>query len=417
MRIGQQIKNVAFQVIRVGYQPCCVVYNPRDCLTIGGSFTVPVSNQLFVGPSLSSSGPIISTGSFTLNATAGSPPGVELVLAANVWSFPEKEGKIPRYRAKLISDFDNFVIAAESCEGAKLLPGATEILRRVVAQRTPTTYAEDLYMMHGVYSDDLSQQTFFDLQPGMRLRFFHQQRQFVPDDITGQGPITHFSGYVSAGSVTVDGLGLAGPGGRPLVGVDAFLSSVRMPPVLPGSGAFSDIIDLVGALQGARHVRFCFPTRFPDGDGDGASDPTSAIAVLAAPSASAMRDATAAYYRGAPDPAVTVGYFRGRTVVQPLLPVVINDAQRHWVPAGTSARQLLDCLCPVPHIPGVVDSGAPQAMNFQRYLVSPTDITISDRYQGYSKLALETGVGTDCFGADSLDFPILGSDNFSYPGS
>ncbi|MCW2678520.1 MAG: hypothetical protein JWR70_3560 [Modestobacter sp.] len=55
---------------------------------------------------------------------------------------------------------------AEQLETSSLQPGAA------------ATYAESLYMRHGVVSQD--DRTYVDLQPGMRMAFDFGERQFVP---------------------------------------------------------------------------------------------------------------------------------------------------------------------------------------------------------------------------------------------
>lgn len=123
---------------------------------------------------------------------------------------------------------------AEKLEGVALRPGATEVLRRIVAQRVPATHPETLYLTHGLFSRDGTAQTYFDVQPGMRLRLDFSHCQFVPSTLGATG----LSGFVGGPTVIADVVGIPSPSGVPKIGVDAFLSAVRLPPIATAQGGF-----------------------------------------------------------------------------------------------------------------------------------------------------------------------------------
>ncbi len=417
---GQQIDVTGFNVLRIGTGPWCVLFNPSS-RTVGADIAFGVDRRLFVGSALATAGTLVDAGTFKLSVVAGSG---QVVIDHGVWSI-----STPGYRPDVMGAFDKFLAAAEALEKTTLQPGATEVLRRMVAQQAPATYAECLYMTHGVFSRDNPAQTYFDVQPGMRLRFDFEDRQFVPPNAGA----TALSGFVGGSTVTTDVVGLASPSGIPKVGVDPFLSAVRLPPVGVAQGGFGNVIDLAAALssggtaastghglaastRGLRHIRFCYPARsFPGADSGGTVGAAGNIAVLGADDLTTLAKATTAYYTsGDPGPAL-IGYFRGRTVIQPLIPILVNGTRRRFVPVGTTARQLLERFALVPRFPGVVDGGASTALNYQR---RQGGLDISSLYgtTGYSPLTVAAG-DPDPSGTDALDFPALAADVFTEPVS
>lgn len=421
---GQRIEVTGFNVLRIGTGPWCVLFNPSS-LTVGDNVVVALDHRLFLGTALPATGTLIDVGTFKLAVVAGShPPSCQVVIDHGVWSF-----SLPGYRPDVITAFDRFLVAAEALEKTTLQAGATEVLRSIVAQQVPATYAECLYMAHGVFSQDNPAQTYFDVQPGMRLRFDFEDRQFVPPN-TGASVL---SGFVGGSTVTTDVVGLTSPSGAPKVGVDAFLSAVRLPPVGVAQGGFGDVIDLAAALtsagtssvpgqphrlpsRGLRHIRFCYPARaFPGADSSGTVGPAGNIAVLGADDLTTLANATNTYYASGDPGAPLLGYFRGRAVIQPLIPILINGVGRHFVPVGTTARQLLERFALVPRFPGFLDEGASTALNYQR---RQNGVDISSLYGSacYSPVTMAAG-DLDSAGADALDFPILAADVFTYPAS
>ena len=399
-----------------------MLFNPSS-LTVGENIVVPVDHRLVIGSALPATGTLIDVGTFKLAVVSGAhSSSCQVVIDRAVWSFPG-----PGYRPAVLGAFDRFLQAAEALETKTLQPGATEVLRLTVAQQVPATYEECLYLTHGLFSQDNPAQTFFDVQTGMRLRFDFEDRQFVPPNVGA----SVLSGFVGGSMVTTDVVGLASPSGRPRIGVDAFLSAVRLPPIAVAQGGFGDVIDLAAALtasgaaslpgrprqpsvHGLRHIRFCYPARsFPGADSAGIVGPAGNIAVLGADDLATLASATNAYYTSGDPGAALLGYFRGRTVIQPLIPILVDGTRRRYVPVGTTARQLLERFAPVPRFPGFVDDGASAALNYQR---RQNAVDVSSLYgtAGHAPVTLAPG-DPDPAGADALDFPVLASDAFTYP--
>jgi hypothetical protein len=331
-----------------------------------------------------------------------------------VWAFSDTA-----FRTSVVAAFDLFLRRAEALEATVLRPGATEVLRALLAPRLPLTYAETLYVTHGVFSRDDAGQTFFDVRPGTRLRIDFTQCQFVPPNVGPSG----LSGFVGGPTVTTDVVALASPAGPPKIGVDAFLSAVRLPPTGAAPTGFADVVDLSAALTtsattrpatpGMRHVRFCYPARsFPRADSGGNLSPGFNIAVLGADDLATLGAATAAYYKSGDAGAQLLGFFRGRAVIQPLVPVLVDGSQRHFVPVGTTVRQLLEWFAPVPRIPGFVTEGTSTFLQRRRMCLDVGSLYDS----GYAPVVM-ADAGLDRTGADALDAPVLAADRLTSPSA
>ena len=407
-------------MLRVGSGPWCVLFCPSS-LTVGDPIAVDVDPRLLVPGALPATGTLADVGMFALTAAGGAgAPSCRVMIDRGVWSFSNAV-----YRTNVIGAFDRFLQAAEALEKRTLQPGATEILRWSVAQNVPATYAESLYLTHGVFSLDNPAQTYFDVQPGTRLRFDFENRQFVPPNVGAPA----LSGFVGGPAVTVDVVGLATSAGAPRMGVDGFLSAVRLPPTGAAQGGFGDVVDLSAALalgggspsaprspggRGLRHIRFCYPARsFPGADSGGIVGPAGNIAVLGANDLATLATATQAYYASGDAGPQLVGYFRGRTAIQPQIPILVNGGEPRFVPVGTTVRQLLERFAPVPRIAGFVDAGTSSALRYQRRSGA---VDVSDLYAaaGYAPVTLASGA-LDASGADALDLPLLAGDAVTVP--
>jgi hypothetical protein len=405
---SQQIDVTGFNILRRDSGgPWFVLFNPSST-AVGSDILVDLDSRLFAHSTPPAAGSLIDAGALKLIVSKDSgPPRGRLVVDHATWTFSDA-----RYRTFLITAFDSFMARCEALEKGPLQPGASEVLRRVVAQHVPTTFAENLYLAHGLYSQDNPGQTYFDLQPGMRLRLDFESRQFVPP-AAGAGAL---SGVVGGPSVTAEVVGTTGPSGLPAIGGEAVLRAVRLPPVPVAPGGFGDVVDLAAALvPRPRHVRFCFPARFfPAADSGGAVGAAGNIAVLGAGDLASLAKATTAYYATGDPGAALIGYFRGRTVVQPQIPILFNGTERHYVPVGTTARQLLERFAPAPRIPGFLDGGASTALNYQRRHGGLDDVSTLYGSASYAPVTLAAG-DLDPSGADALDFPVLAADVFHPP--
>ena len=413
MNRGEPIEVPGFNVIQIARAPrtaggsWCVVFNPDspDNLTVGESITVPLDERLFRG-GLPSPGTVIDAGMLTLTVVGDAGANTcQLVVGGSAWDFDTSA-----YRPTLVTAFTAFMEAAEQLEKSSLQPGATEILGRCVAARVPATYAESLYMRHGVVSRD--DRTYFDLQPGMRVAFDFEERQFVP--LTADPASGLLSGFVGGATVTTDVVSLPSSTGSPCIGVHPFLSAVRLPQVDAPKGGFAGLIDLVAVPRGPlRHMRVCYPPTFPGADSRGYAGAGSNVAVLGANDRATLRIATDEYYATG-HAAGLLGFFRGRTVVHPQLPVLLGGSRPSFVPAGTTLRQLLERHGPVPRLPGVVDADTTVTLSYRR---RQGGMDVTAIYKGVQQLVVDSNGGPDpVTGVDGLDFPVLAADTFDQPG-
>jgi hypothetical protein len=424
---GAPINFPGFNVLRLSGGPWCIVFNPGSgsgSLHVNDTITVSLDPRLFVAHALPSSGAVTTlfkstNGMLQLQGQPGSSPSYQVVVDSSVWTFPQPFPAVG-YRSGVLTEFDGFLQQAEIHEPGTLQPGATEALRALLAPQIPATYAESLYLSYGVFSKGNPPRGYFDVQPGMRLGVEFEARQYVPPT-AGTGPL---SGFVSASTVMVDVVsqgGLSSSGvPTPRLGLDAFFSAVRLPPMLPPKGGAGGVIDLVAsaaALASLRHLRVCYPAlSFPNADDGGIVGAAGNMALLGAADLATLATATDTYYlTGAPATGTLVGYFRGRTVIRAYIPLLVNGTQLRYVPIGTTIRQLLEPLRVLPRLPGIVDSNASVALNYQRYLPGLGVTELYDSSHAYQQLTLADGDGVDAFGADVLDVPVLAGDTLSLP--
>ncbi|MGZ4434300.1 MAG: hypothetical protein ACXVW7_11835 [Trebonia sp.] len=394
-----------FNVLRVSAGPWFIVFNPGR-LTVGDPITFGLDDRLFGPQPLPDSGTLIDAGMLQLQVRPGHQPSCRVVLQGSIWTFAGAG-----YRPALLAAFDEFLQRAEGLERSTLRPGAAEALRALLAPRIPATYAESLYLSHGVFSQDNPARGYFDAQPGMRLALQFEERQFVPPN-AGTGLL---SGFVGGAAVTTDVVSLGSGSGAPRLGLDAFFSAVRLPPVPPAAGGAGGVIDLLGATAGARHLRVCYPARsFPGADGAGTVGAAANVALLGAADLATLATATNGYYDSGNAGANLVGYFRGRTVIRAQIPLLVNGTQLCHVPVGTTVRQLLEQFRVLPRLPRIVDGNASAALNYRRYLPG-LGVTELYRPDSYQKLTMADGDGPDSAGADALDFPVLAGDAMSLP--
>lgn len=402
---GTSINTPGFNVLRVSSGPWFVVYNPGS-LVIGNPITISVDPRIFPAQAVTAASTLIDAGMLQLQVRPGKPPSGQVVLQSGVWTFTG-----PGYRSALLTAFDGFLQQAEKLEAGPLRPGAADALRALVAPQIPATFPESLYLSYGVFSQANPARGYFDVRPGMRLGLAFEQRQFVPPNL-GAAPL---SGFVGGATVTTDVVSLNGPSGTPRLGLDAFFSAVRLPPVPPAAGGAGGVVDLVAAAAGLRHVRVCYPAQsFPGADSAGTVGPAGNVALLGAPDLATLATATSSYYNSGNAGSNLLGYFRGRTVIRAHIPLLVNGAELRYVPLGTTVRQLLEPLRVVPRLTGIVDSSASAALSYQRYLpgLGLTELYGSDAYQ---QLTLASSDGPDASGADVLDFPVLAGDALWLP--
>jgi len=349
--------------------------------------------------------PLVTTPLFVLEAPRAGQ--IRLTINPGVWSgFDGSE-----YRQSVCNQFDSFLAQSAGFEGAQLLPGGANVIRRELAQRLPATFAESLYFHYGFFrkaGDD--PQAYVDLQPGMRLRMDSAASQFIPPSLAGQDFDPLLNGYVAGGQSYFNITETAAADGSPRIGFDAFLGASLLPRAKPNRGGASGLADLAGNSH--RYVRLCYPAALPSADAPGRVGSSQSITLLGADTPAALSTATQQYYqRGSVDASneVSVAFFRGRAILIPEIPCLLNDTLV-YVPLGTTYRQLLQRFVQAPRIPSVqLDAVFP----FQRYF---SVLKIDDEHAHLRVeqtpvdfVEVRTAGAIDCF-----DLPVLAVDQIKF---
>ncbi|HEX8723274.1 MAG TPA: Hint domain-containing protein [Pyrinomonadaceae bacterium] len=285
--------------------------------------------------------PTIPPGSGQTFQLLPAPPGsalpYQLVIDKSVWtSFGA--GAV---RGALRTAYRNFLVAVEQ---AGVAPWAIRLVRQIIAEALPQTFAETLYYRYGVWRDNSLRVV--DLEPGLRLRVAGASYQIVSGGLNDAR-----NGFTAAGAEVYDvaeaipsGFAVPTPDGSPrALTVDAFLSLL-----LPGaSGAVTNVaagpIDFFQGRNRETYYRLFYPQGFPDSGGNGSPQITENVAVIGAPSWQVLENATDQYAQtGFFPPAGNfyASYFRGRVTLTPLLALTVAGEPR-WVPVGTTLRQVL----------------------------------------------------------------------------
>lgn len=366
----------------------------------GQPVTVYLDNPFATGtPTVHDSGsPVTFTLAPVTPAVSGGP-AYQLTIAQTVWTSFDGSAA----RTNLRATYRSFLKAVDA---AVTTPGGIALVRQAIAAAMPQTFAETLYYRYGVWREINLRAV--DLDPGLRLRLTGAVYQAPSAAITD--PV---NGYVALGTEEYD-LAEIFPAGTvqglaPALTVDAFLASL-----LPGGGSATGTTVAAGSADffgpGARQpfFRLFYPATFPSSGSVGSDSPSDSVAVLGAPSWTALENATDIFVQSGSPPIgqpLFVAYFRGRAMLTPLAAASV-DGQIRWVPVGTTVRQLLAA------------AGAPAAAAAigAQVRLTRTAASIFDSPQGGAPLHAEP---VDLSGADlgglvpqlwPIDLPLLGGD-------
>lgn len=317
-------------------------------------------------------------------------------------------------RSSLCRAFDTFL---DSLDAAKLKPGRLRLIRSLLAQALPLTFAETLYFRFGL--EPAARQ--IDLSPEMRLRIDFQAHQAIdPHESRLNGFVGSGTSYVQLGELA------GGPAGAPALPSDAtltfdrFLALQQGMSVMPSGGGGGGAIDLQGAAAQMPHWRLVYPQTYPPSAGIGLAVPQANPALLGAPTRAELAKATEAYAAGGAieSPAVAV-FFRGRAAVLPEIPVFVQN-RRSYVVVGTTIRDLFAGLSAMPRIQGGHVDVPTQLYSRVDNLLTSAEVK-REKCVGWSvqqfapvTLASESG-GYQWYGEtlDSFDLPVLSGDVFS----
>lgn len=291
-------------------------------------------------------------------------------------------------------------------EAAGPKPGALAEVRQALAQALPVTYDESLYYAYGY--DNMN--GYVNLQPGMRVRFDAEVRQFV-----GNNPMRPtMNGFVPGGTFYAE-IGAYMRQGRLQTGFNGFFSRALWNIVTPSTGGGGGLIDLYAAGSQWSYFRLFYPSLLFNSDVQGNPTPSGNVCIVGANTYGDLEAYTAAFLQNQQFPGgVPVMWLRGRATAVPELQVSLNGSSVH-VPLGTTLRQLLSASTGLPYQAG----GKIGQLSFQRstggLVNQPSDLVsaysvgrTNDVYFEYPVMPVYAD-GSDCF-----DLPLLAGDVVSF---
>jgi hypothetical protein len=269
------------------------------------------------------------------------------ILNANQWrSDAGSRGKLQANFAALATALDGMEYTAKS-----LVPGATLLLLRRVAEMLPAPLLESLFYYYRLSSGLGTAYAcpYVDLVPGMRLVVQPEGSQFTaPGAVPQNGP-------VAGAPLALDLHARTSPDGFRRLAFDGFLGTIASPqvPATPLSATAPQVVaggvlDLQGSGTARRWYRLLYPTSLPSANSAGDGKLLDSIALVGADSRTDIDAATASYQSGQPATAsgnVPLLYWvlRGRAAVIPQISVFVNQATQ-WLPLGTTVRDVVESL-------------------------------------------------------------------------
>jgi hypothetical protein len=363
----------------------------------------------FAGPGT----PTVPPGTGQIFQLSPSPQGstlpYQLVIDKSVWTSFGADS----VRASLRQTYRSFLTTVEQ---TGVMPWAIRLVRQIIAEAMPQTFDETLYYRYGVWRDTTLR--LLDLEPGLQLKISGAFYQLIRGG--SQDPL---NGFIAGGGETYsiaeavpDGFGGTLPAGpaRTLT-VDAFLSLL-----FPGgTGATTNIaagsIDFFQSGNRQTYYRLFYPSSFPDSSSVGSSQITSNIAVIGAATWQILESVTDQYAQTGffpPSGNYFSAYFRGRTMLSPLIAVTVGGAPR-WIPLGTTLRQILCAL----GLGVWTGSAGGETAELLRPVSSLFDEPFGGKTLRFEPVDLsDAAVAALNPPLWPLDLPLLGGDTISVPG-
>ncbi|TND08821.1 MAG: hypothetical protein FD123_1675, partial [Bacteroidetes bacterium] len=278
--------------------------------------------------------PPLPNSPFVMSTTGNAllPYKITVALTSDAFIFSASQ---PGIRPQLQADYLAFVTQLETVAGG-LLPGAIPFIQQIVARSFPLTYDETLYYGYGYNPGS----RYVNLQSGMRLTLSFEEYQF-----TSTSQSTLQNGYVGSGSSSyILGSYLSNntPGSQVQdVGFTNFLSRI-INSVESNTGGGGGVLDYYVNNFRQPWMRLIYPATFPSADKTGTSSLNQNVILLAAPTYTALDNATTTLINGGSVPAgVYATFLRGRVVLVPEIQVNVNGMYM-WLPLGITIRQLAD---------------------------------------------------------------------------
>jgi hypothetical protein len=364
-------------------------------------------------PDLFNNTPSIQNAVFALTKPATSPSYPYLITIAQesvAWQFtgPARTTLWNAY-LQFLTDLDVLVNSQP-----QLKPGAFNLITQVLGRALPLLFGEQLAYVYRFNAPG----GYIDLVPGMRLRIDSEARQYSgPPSPTN----VNINGFVSSGTSIFD-LGQYWQGTQINTGFNSYLS-LSGRPVVPGTnttGGAAGGLDLYPALNRMPLFRLLYPAQFPATNGNGFADFTDNILIIGANRFGDLQGATTQYITNGNftgfESKISQTWFRGRAVLTPEIPILVNGAL-DYVAVGTTARQLLGLFGGGAYPAGSYAGG----LTFRRVInnivddisvaVPPEALRTNDVRIDILPLNVYGG------GGDALDLPVIQGDSFAFAGA
>jgi Fibronectin type III domain len=364
-------------------------------------------------PDLFNNTPSIQNAVFALTkpATSSSYPYLITIAQDSVaWQFTGP-ARVTLWNAYLqfLTDLDVLVNSQP-----QLKPGAFNLITQVLGRALPLLFGEQLSYVYRFNAPG----GYIDLVPGMRLRIDSEARQYSgPPSPTN----VNINGFVSSGTSVFD-LGQYWQGAQINTGFNSYLS-LSGRPVVPGTNATGGAaggLDLYPALNRMPLFRLLYPGEFPASNSNGFADLTDNILIIGANRFGDLQGATTQYVANGNfsgyESKISQTWFRGRAVLTPEIPILLNGALE-YVAVGTTLRQLLGLFGGGAYPAGSYAGG----LTFRRVINNIVDdISVATppealRTNDVRIDVLPLNVYGD--GSDALDLSVIQGDSFTFVGA
>jgi hypothetical protein len=364
-------------------------------------------------PDLFNNTPSISNPVFVLTkpATSASYPYLITIAQNSVaWQFTD-DARTQLWNAYLqfLTDLDVLVSGTP-----QLKPGAFNLITQALGRALPLLFSEQLdyvYRFNGANG-------YIDLVPGMRLRVDGETRQFSGPPSTSN---ININGFVSSGTTFFD-LGEYWQGSQLNTGFSSYLSLTGRPivPSTNTTGGAAGGLDFYSALSRMPLFRLLYPANFPAANTNGYADLTDNIVIIGANIFGDLQGATNQYIANGNfsgyESKISQTWFRGRAVITPEIPILVNGTLEH-VPVGTTVRQLLGMFGGGAYPAGSYAGG----LTFRRAVnnivdsigtaASPEAVRTND-----VRIA-DLALGAYSGGVDAFDLPVIQGDSLTFGGA
>lgn len=287
----------------------------------------------------------ISSGPFKIEPSGVAALPYKLTIAgdASVWTF-----NTIAIRPQLGQAYVTFLKDIEKPPVGGV-PGATAygiaLVQSAIACALPQTFAEQLYYNFGFSTTTNTGAGYIDLRPGMVLRVTASDYVNIPGSVP-----TWINGYGPGAPLDFE-VGSYNAGGNWRTGFDAFLSTlsslgalnVSVPALSTGytQAGLAGAVDLYYSQFIQPFYRLYFPSAINPAWGQGTNSTQSNFTLVAAAKYADLQNTNV-------NPSVTpTAYFRGRTIVQVMIKVMVNGMER-LVPVGATVGNLLEQLNMLP---------------------------------------------------------------------